>query len=221
MGESNQEPKTASKRSRIFRLALVLVVLLGLNIIGTWLGHLVNFQLFPRHDTLLHAFVITAVVVYVLLMAIPFMPGIEVGMAVMMLLGYKSSLLIYLCTLLALSISYVTGRFFPLHLVHRLLEWLYLEKASALVRELEPLNPQERLDLLNKRAPAKFAPFLLNHRYLTILLVLNLPGNALIGGGGGIGLVAGMSRIVPFYKYLFVVAVAVLPVPLLIYFRGL
>jgi len=62
---------------------------------------------------------------------------------------------------------------------------------------------------------------LLKHLYLTIAVVLNLPGNALIGGGGGIGLMVGMSGVVPFYKYLAIVAIAVLPVPLIIYLQGI
>jgi hypothetical protein len=221
LGESNQTSKFHSKKDRYFRIAIVLAVILGLNIAGIWLGYLVNFQLFPRHDTLMHAFVLAAVVIYILLMATPFMPGIEVGMAVMMLIGYKSALLIYLCTLLSLSISYAVGRIFPMHLFHRLLKWLYLGNASDLISQLEPLNQHERLDLLHKKAPAKFSPLLVNHRYIAIALALNLPGNALIGGGGGIELVVGMSRIVPFYKYIFVVAFAISPIPLFIYLQGL
>ena len=221
MGDSNQDLKSPSRKKRFFRIAIVLIVILGLNLTGTWLGHQINFQIFPRHDPALHAAVMAAMAIYILLMATPFMPGIEVGIAVMILLGHKSSLLIYMCTLVALSVSYLIGRFFPLHLVQRFLQWLYLEKASELVSQLEPLNRYERLNLINKKAPKKIAPLLLNHLYLTIAVVLNLPGNALIGGGGGIGLVVGMSGVVPFYKYLATVAIAVLPVPLIIYLQGI
>jgi len=219
--EKVQQNNRVSKKSRYIKISIVLAFIVGLNIFGTWLGHQVNFQLFPRHDTMLHTFVIIAIAIYVLLMATPFMPGIEVGMAVMLLLGYKSASLIYLSTLIALSISYAVGRYFPLKLIHKFLKWLYLFKASELVNQLEPLNQNERLGLLYKKAPKKFAPFLLKHRYLTIGAILNLPGNALVGGGGGIGLVVGMSRVVPFYKYFLVVVVSVLPVPLCVYLKGL
>jgi hypothetical protein len=201
-------------------LAALLAAILLLNLAGTWLGHLVNFQLFPRHDSMLHAALLIVIGIYIVLMAAPFMPGMEVGLAVMVLLGSKSALLIYLSTLVALSISYMIGRFFPLQLVHRLLKWLYLTRASELISELEPLDQPRRLKLLYAKAPARFAPFLLNHRYATIAVALNLPGNALIGGGGGIGLVVGMSRLIPFHKYLLVISVAVAPVPLCLYFQG-
>jgi hypothetical protein len=217
---TSQEQEGPSKKKRYSRIAIVLAIIVLLNVAGTWLGHLVNFQLFPRHDMMLHAVLLIAVAIYILLMATPFMPGLEVGLAVMLLLGSKSALLIYLCTLIALSISYTVGKFFPLRIVSRFLKWLYLDRASDLVNQLEPLDQQERLKFLNEKAPAKFAPFLLNHRYVTIAVVLNLPGNALIGGGGGIGLAVGMSRLVPFYKYFIVMAIAVLPVPLCLYLKG-
>ena len=221
MGNSNQDLKSPAKKERYLRIAIVVIVIIGLNLAGTWIGHRINFQIFPRHDPVLHAAVIAAMAIYILLMATPFMPGIEVGMAVMMLLGHKSALLIYMCTLVALSISYLIGRFFPLYLVQRFLQWLYLVKASELVSQLEPLKRSERLNLINEKAPTKIAPLLLNHLYLTVAVVLNLPGNALIGGGGGIGLMVGMSGVVPFYKYLATVAIAVLPVPLIIYLQGI
>ena len=154
-------------------------------------------------------------------MATPFMPGIELGLAVMLLLGSKSALLIYLCTLIALSVSYIIGRYFPLSVVRRFLKWLYLEKASELINQLEPLDQHKRLEFLNSKTPTKIAPFLLKHRFVTLAVVLNLPGNALIGGGGGIGLVVGMSKLISFYKYFLVMAVAILPVPLCIYLQGL
>jgi hypothetical protein len=57
---------------------------------------------------------------------------------------------------------------------------------------------------------------LVRHRYLALAFALNLPGNSLIGGGGGIALSAGMSGLYPMPAYLASVAVAVAPVPLLI-----
>jgi hypothetical protein len=49
-----------------------------------------------------------------------------------------------------------------------------------------------------------------------IALILNLPGNALVGGGGGIGMIVGVSRLFPFTRYFLLVSLAILPLPLLI-----
>jgi hypothetical protein len=47
-------------------------------------------------------------------------------------------------------------------------------------------------------------------------VALNLPGNTLLGGGGGIALMAGLSGLYPMPAYLTTVAIAVAPVPLLV-----
>lgn len=197
-----------------------MVFVVALNVGGTWLTHQIDFQLFPRHEPLLHGIVMGSVALYVLLMVIPFMPGIEIGLALMILLGNKGAILIYLCTVTSLSISFLIGRKISPRLIYELLDWFHLYRVSLLVQQLEPLSPQERLKLLHSKSPSKIAPFLLRHRYLAIAVVLNLPGNALIGGGGGIGLVVGMSKIVPFHVYLLIVAIAVAPVPLLFFIQG-
>jgi hypothetical protein len=94
--------------------------------------------------------------------------------------------------------------------------WLHLYKARDLVLQLEPLDSEEKLDFLLRSAPSKIIPFLVKHRYLMIAIALNLPGNALIGGGGGIGLISGMSRLYPFPKYILLVSLAIMPLPLLL-----
>lgn len=220
MTDAIQKRVMPYKKSRYIKLLVLLAIIVALNIGGAWLSHQVDFQLFPRHEPMLHAIVLVAVVLYVLLMATPFMPGIEIGLALMLLLGNKGAILIYLCTLLALSISFTIGRKIPSRFIYLLLNWLHLYKASALVRQLEPLSQQQRLELLYEKAPSRIAPFLLSHRYLAIVAVVNLPGNALIGGGGGIGLIVGLSRIIPFHAYLGVLAIAVAPVPLWFFLQG-
>lgn len=220
MASSTQTPSAPPKLARLVKLVLLLLIVVALNLGGTWLAQQINFQLFPRHEPILHAIVLGTAVLYVLLMATPFMPGIELGVALMLTLGNKGALLVYLCTLVALLISFAVGRKLPPRLVYRFLSWLHLQRAAALVRQLEPLNQEQRLEFLNDKAPARITPFLLKHRYLTIAAILNLPGNALIGGGGGIGLVVGMSKIVPWPAYMALVAVAVAPVPLWFFFQG-
>jgi hypothetical protein len=47
-------------------------------------------------------------------------------------------------------------------------------------------------------------------------VAVTLPGNTLLGGGGGIALAAGMSGVYRLPTYVATVAVAVAPVPLLV-----
>jgi hypothetical protein len=201
---------------RLFvKMALVIGFLLVLNFGGSFLVEHINFQLWPQHEHMLLTALWFSILVYVFWMALPFVPGIELGLALMVMLGAKGVVLVYLCTLLSLSLSFAIGRLIPLKYFARFLGWLHLGKTRDLVLELELLNPEEKLDFLLGTAPPKAVPYLLEHRYLMIAIILNLPGNALIGGGGGIGLVAGMSGLYSFPKYLLLVGLAITPLPLL------
>jgi len=212
--------KAVSKSTRYIKYAFVLLLIVAVNVGGGWLAQQIEFQLYPRHEQALHIVLLSFIGLYVLLMALPFLPGIEVGLALMMVLGSKGVVLVYACTLLALSISFAIGRLVPCRAMCAVLSWLHFDQACALVEQIEPMSPRQRQEFLYRRAPARVVPFLLDHRYLTIAVLLNLPGNALIGGGGGIGLLAGMSKIIPFYCYVLVIAVAVAPVPLFIFLQG-
>ena len=219
LADNNHAQVAALKSRRFVKFLLFVLILVSVNIGGTWLTHQIDYQLFPRHDSMLQFMVLGSTLLYILLMTIPFMPGIEIGLALMILLGNKGALLIYLCTVMALSISFIIGSRTPPRLIISLLKWFHLYKASALVAQLEPLDQQQRLKLLYAKAPSKLLPFFLRHRHLAIVAILNLPGNALIGGGGGISVIAGMTKIFPFYVFILLVAVAVAPVPLLFYFE--
>jgi hypothetical protein len=95
-----------------------------------------------------------------------------------------------------------------------------LERARKLVTELEPLSAEERFRFLARSTPSRIVPFLLRHRYLVLAVLFNLPGNVIIGDGGGIALIAGMSRLFPFPKYVLLVCLAITPVPLLFLLRA-
>ena len=215
MSAVRQTPAETPKFRRFFKIALIVGFLVLLNYGGSLVVGKINFQLWPEHENLMLTVLWFSVVVYVLWMAIPFVPGIELGLALMVMLGPKGVVLVYLCTLLSLSLSFAIGRLIPLKVFSRLLGWLHLQKARNLVLQLEPLNPEEKLDLLLSSAPSKVIPYLLKHRYLMIAVTLNLPGNVLIGGGGGIGLIAGMSGLCPFPKYILFVSLAITPLPIL------
>ena len=201
-------------------ITLFLGVLLFMNYGAGKLADFISFQMWPRHVNLAVFIVFASAVLYVLLMTLPFLPGIEVGLMLMAMLGVGGIVLVYLCTVLALSLSFLAGRLLPPRFVARALGRLNLHRARKLVTDLEPLGPEERLQFLTRSAPSRIVPFLLRHRYLVLALLFNFPGNAVIGDGGGIGLIAGMSRLFPFPKYLLLVCVAITPVPLLFLLRA-
>lgn len=209
-----QLPAQTFKAKLLLKLAVIVGILVLLNFSGHWVISKVDFQFWPQHEHVVAAMIWLAIGAYILWMALPFVPGIELGLTLMMLLGPKGILLIYCCTLLSMSLSFAIGRLIPLKALARFLEWLHMRRLRDLLLQLEPLDPGQKIDFLLESAPAKYIPFLLKHRYLLIAAILNLPGNAIIGGAGGVGVIAGMSGLYSFPKYILLIAIAITPLPL-------
>ena len=200
-------------------ILFICLILLG-NYLSQWVIVGLDFEITPVNEPMIHRIIITSMITYTILMAIPFVPGAEIGLGVMMILGPKIVPLVYLCTLISLFLSFMVGRLISIKSIIKLLHNLHLRKASLLVTELEGLDSQQRFDLLLERSPKKYVPFLLKHRYLALLLVINTPGNIVVGGGGGIAMSAGMSRIFKPSLFLLTIIIAVSPIPLFLLFFG-
>ena len=202
----------------IFKLLLLVGFILLGNLLAQWVFEGLDFQITAANETLVHHVIITSLIAYAVLMAIPFVPGAEIGLAVLMIVGPQIAPLVYLCTLTALSLSFLIGRFIPERILVGLLHHLHLVKAANLLLELEGVDAKQRLNLILERSPRKFVPFLLKHRYVALFVAINMPGNIVIGGGGGIAMVSGMSRLFTPWLYFLTVAVAVSPIPLILLF---
>lgn len=214
---------TAGKR-RWPRIVILLLIYGGLFAGGRWcsewLINLVGVDLSPGAASHARHVLMAGIALYTALLAIPFVPGMEISVALLAAFGQQIALAIYAATVAALMISYLIGRVVPVHLIASFLRSLSQHRAETLVIRLGPLNAQQRLETLIAHAPKRIVPILLKHRYMAVAVALNVPGNAIIGGGGGIALMAGISGLFTFPRYLAIVSLAVLPVPLTIMLMG-
>lgn len=202
------------------KLALLVALLISASYAGKWVMGQFDPLLTPASEPMVHRMIMTATALYVLLMMLPFVPGVEIGLGLMAMFGAKIVPVVYLATVLALTLAFLVGRLVPPRSIAEILGTLRLKRTSDMVRRLEPLDSQQRLEFLLQRASTRIVPFLLRHRFVALAVALNLPGNALIGGGGGICLVAGFSRLFTFPQYMLTVALAVSPVPLAVLLTG-
>ncbi len=209
-----------SVRFRFRRIALLALVLIAFNLGGGWLVAQFNIQVWPRHNDIIELMVLTIFVAYIVTMMLPFVPGIEIGIAIMLLLGQGGIVLVYLCTQIALALSFLIGRFVPKNSVHSFLRSLRLERAKDLLEVLDRPTPFLPARRTAGRTPPRWYVALLRNRYLALAVILNLPGNAVIGGAGGIGAIAGSSRLFRFSRYMLVVALATTPVPVFFLLSG-
>ena len=185
-----------------------------------WLIDLVGVDLGTGAQSHALHVMIAGVVFYAALMAIPFVPGMEISLALLAVFGPKVAMAIYAATVAALAVSCLIGRMLPVSLIATLFGSLGLQRAKGLVESLQPLTAEQRFEVLIEHAPKRVVPVLLKHRYIAIIVALNVPGNAVIGGGGGIALLAGMSGLFTFPRFLASVSLAALPVPLFVILTG-
>ncbi len=209
---------------RVLQVLSIVTLYGGLIFLGQaasdWVLNRVGMGLWPSTQGAIHKMVLAASALYVVLLAMPFIPAVEIGLGLMTMLGPSICFLVYLSTVTALTLAFTIGRLVPTDIIISIFRRLKLAKAHALVARIAPMSIEERLDFLISRLPASSARFLLRHRYLAIAVLLNVPGNAFIGGGGGIALVAGLSRLFSFPAFIITIAFAVAPVPLAFYLTG-
>jgi hypothetical protein len=205
----------------LLRFAILLAVLL----LATWGAHLVrdalDLQIRPDNEQQVHRAIMFGLVAYIGLLALPFVPGAEIGIAMLAAFGPPIAPLIYVATVASMMLAYTIGRFLPIGALERLLSSLRMRRAAALVARAAPLSGEARLAMLLEGQPKRALGLGLRYRHIALALAVNTPGNSIIGGGGGIMMMAGLSGIFSPLATFLTVALAVSPVPLAVIFLGL
>ena len=207
-----------------WRTILKVLLLVALLVAGNFLAHAIvdtlDFQIRPSNEDMVHRTIMLAASVYTILLAIPFVPGAEIGLAMIALLGAQIAFLVYICTVTGLTLAFLCGRLIPLSRLVQLAEAAGLRRLPDLLRQIEPLPREEIPAFLAGRTSNRYLSMLLRYRYLALAVLLNVPANFVIGGGGGIALMAGISRIYSLQGALLAIAIAVAPVPLAVTIFG-
>ena len=147
---------------------------------------------------------------YLVILAIPFVPGVELGLLIMFLFGATGALVAYLATVGGIVLAFAVGRLMPISITTRCLERVGLSNLA--------LNPDVAIEKMIEKKQSlasRFGPKLLYYRHITLALCLSLPGNSILGGGGGIGLLCGLGRTFSWKGFVGTVVLAVSPIPIL------
>jgi len=203
----------------VLKVFFVVLLIVGANLAAEEVVNLLQLDIRPANEELVHRIIMVAALAYTVLLAMPFVPGVEIGLAMIGMLGPPIVFLMYLCTLVGLSMSFAVGRLIPLATLAAAFSSLRIYKASRLLTTLAPMG-QDRFAFLVANSSNRRLPFLLRHRYIALAMVVNLPGNILIGGGGGIALMAGASKLYSLPGFVLTIVLAVSPVPLAVLIFG-
>lgn len=204
----------------VLKLAILIAVIVAGNLLTRGIVDGLGMDIRPSTEPMLHRIIMTSMIAYIVLLAIPFVPGVEIGLALMMILGPKIVPLVYGCTLISLCLTFLIGRMLPEKSISRFLREVHLRKAAGFLESFHGLEAEERLVQLTGNSPRRWVPWLLKHRYLALMLAINLPGNVVLGGGGGLALLAGISRLFSIPRYALMVAFAISPIPIVLLVVG-
>ncbi|GGC14952.1 hypothetical protein GCM10011363_34310 [Marivita lacus] len=217
--EPSQSKRVTPEGIAVRAAGLVMIVVLA-----SWAAHLLkdalDLTMMPNNEKQVHRLLMIGAVAYIGLLALPFVPGAEIGIAMLTAFGAAIAPLVYAATVAAMMLAFLLGRLLPATTLAWLLSLMRLRKASDLVSRAALLPPKDRLSLLLDRAPPRTVGLALRHRYVALAILVNTPGNALIGGGGGIMMMAGMSGIFTPIQTFIAIAVAVSPVPIAVMVFG-
>jgi len=165
-------------------------------------------------DTFGSVGIATLAVAYTIALAIPFVPGVELGLVIIALFGPVGAITAYVATVTGLTLAYAVGHILPQSAIVALLDRIGIALPvdgieAAMYNMVRAANPHRGLR-------HRFAELLIKYRYLALAVCLNFPGNSIVGGGGGLALLSGASRQFTWRSFVLTVVLAVAPVPLLV-----
>lgn len=204
----------------VLRLAALIAAIVVATRITAEFRESLDFTVMPHNEIAVHRSIMLATAAFVALLAIPFVPGAEIGLTMLAVFGPPIAPLVYGATVTALTLSFIVGRLLPASVVARGLRGLRLARAADAVEASAPLSREARLARLMQGGAPWLVRLATRFRYVAILVAINVPGNFLIGGGGGIALMAGLSGLFAPVPFVLTVALAVAPVPLAILLFG-
>ncbi len=209
---------------RVLRIILVVLAILVVaylaNQAGDWIGQRLKMEITPENESVIFGATVIAIILYALLISLPFVPGVEIGIGLMVMFGTPMAIPVYISTIIGLTLGFFIGRLVPEKVLCGCFDFLGMTRVSNMLRDLARKPVSERMNMLVERAPSRIVPFLLRHRYIAIAVSFNIPGNSVIGGGGGIAFMAGLSRLFSFPLYLLAVVIGVSPVVILFLIFG-
>lgn len=202
------------------RLAVLIGVLLAAIAFANYVKDALGFEVMPHNEALMHRMILLGLFGYVVLTALPFVPGAEIGMTLLTVFGAQMAPLVYFATILSLSLAYGAGRLSSLEATARLVRRLRLERVATFLEQLCATPREDRPQVLINSTGHPTLRKLARFRFVALAVLINVPGNALIGGGGGLSFMSGLSGVFSYPKFLLTVCIAVLPVPLAVFLFG-
>ena len=81
---------------------------------------------------------VLSLLLYALLMVLPFVPGVEIGPSLLVTQGAAVAQFVFLATYSGLAIAYLVGRLLPKRMLHEIFSDISLKRTTQLIERLAP-----------------------------------------------------------------------------------
>jgi len=195
--------KLTSKVSLTPRRAAFIVLWVAMIVVGHHIAFILEMSSAQVLDSLnldksLSSLVLVSLI-YLLALTIPFMPGLEVGVLIMVLFGLPGVIAAYLATVAGLGLAYAVGKL--------------ISHSRFGVRLMDDAIGHDvwgaRIERLRESRTGRW-------RYVLLAGMVNMPGNSVVGGGGGIAMICGFSGAFHFAPFVLTLMIATSPISILV-----
>lgn len=200
------------------RIGIIALIAIALHLVFVWAEQWIMRN---EYSWAMPGLLLAVLVIYAVLIAIPFVPGVEIGLSVLAAGGADIAPLVWLATACGLSLAFLVGCTVPIAWLRRVLTDLHMLRAAQIVARFEALPTKGRAAFIHSLLPRRYCGWIIKYRYVNLAVVINIPGNSVIGGGGGIAFLSGLSGTFRAPLAILTIAVATAPVPLAIWLFGL
>ena len=95
-----------------------------------------------------------------------------------------------------------------------------MKRTASFIERTAKKTQAERLQQLTSVLPERLAGRVAKYRYVLLALLLNTPGNSILGGAGGIAFASGLAGVFGFWGFFLTALAAVAPIPLFFVLMG-
>lgn len=198
---------------------LAMAVFFG-HLLSSYVYGLMDLQNLAYNALMQDGLIVVVIFAYIVMIAFPFVPGAEIGVALLLMFGAPIAGVLYLATVVALILSFLAGRLLPTHLLAKILKQSDAAHTACFLSENRGSTYLTKFLTGDRHKGTqhfcRVVNWLVQHRLYALAALINTPGNTLIGGGGGIALAAGVSRKISFREFLICISFAVAPVPAIV-----
>lgn len=90
----------------------------------------------PENEGVIFGATIVAMILYAVLISLPFVPGVEIGLGLLVMFGTPMAIPVYISTVIGLTMGFIIGRLVPEKVLCGCFDFLGMTRISRTLRDM-------------------------------------------------------------------------------------